>query len=284
MFGKVLIPVDFSLYSEFALKKSEFLKDLGAKRFTLLHVVDETIFEMLKSTIWQDRIESIDAAIEDAVERAKSMLENVSFPFDAERVVEVGHPGRKIAELSEDYDLIYMGARGWHWRSKRGIGDVAMEVAENAKCSTIFAKFEVVDGEITYNFPSPFEKILFATDFSSAAEFAKGLAKRLVQLGSHAVIVAIAEHPHHMLEELAFQEFKERVVKLKKEFGNDTITKVHVERGNAAVELPRIIEMEKPSMIVLGATGIDKSGGIGRTAESVLKKCYGMIFLARPKV
>lgn len=275
-FRKVLIPTDFSPYSAEVLKRCEFLAELGCREVTLLHVVDDTIFDMLKSTVWQQSEEEIESMIEAAREDAESRLDEIDVPFVANRVVEVGDPVEKIAEYTDEHDLLYMGARGWHWKSRK-VGDTALHVAEKIDKPAIFVKFYVYDSSIEYPFSSPFEKILFATDFSSTAERAKEVAKFLAKKASLTVLVVVAE-AHHYLLDLEFEEVKKRAIATKKEF--EGIVKMHIERGQPTIELPRIAEFEKPSMIVMGASGLERSS-FGKTAEAVLKNCYGMLFFVR---
>ncbi len=290
MFEKVLIPTDFSEYSKMMLEYCAELAKLGVKEVVLAHIVDSSAFDILKATVWQHRQEEVERAVNEAISEAKKLIEEEAKllkDFDVKTIVRFGSPAEEIAKIAdeEDVSLIYMGSRGRNWLAARLLGDVAEEVAMRVNKPIMFTRFAVVEEngkrKLKVPFESPFEKILYATDFSEKVAGLKDIVKEMaLQGGRKVVLVAVAESIHYMLESLEYEDIKERAEKLRDEFEKAGLfVKLYVERGTASREILRIADREIPSLIALGAVGVGGAKGLGGTADNVLRRAETTVFI-----
>ncbi len=291
-FRKVLITTDFSEYSSWALKYSNSLRELGVREVVLLHVVDSSAFEILRATAWQNVEEEIQMTAEAAVKEASRRIEEdakLLGDFEVKSIVKFGSPSEEIVKIAdeENVDLVYMAERGRHWLSTRLLGDVAEEVAMKLRKPLMVVKFEVIEKngrkEIKRRFDSPFEKILYATDFSTTAERLKGIVKEMALLGGRKIVlVAVAEAIHHLVDEIEYESVREKAERVKEELEKAGLfVRLYVDRGAANRAIERIAERELPSMIAIGAVGAGGAKNLGRTADSVLRRARTTVFVYR---
>jgi nucleotide-binding universal stress UspA family protein len=171
---KILIPTDFSKYSEAvilcAINELKRIKDCEA---ILMHVIEfdpEMIDSFAGVTFEKARDELVSRAkekLEELVERFKSAGIEARYiePYIGDPVVEIV----KKAE-EEKVGLIFMGAKGKGFLKKVLIGSVSEGVVELSNVPVLIAKFKVEGGVCQTIEGSIFSKVLYAFDYSEQAE------------------------------------------------------------------------------------------------------------------
>jgi universal stress protein A len=147
---KILVPTDFSAYSDKALKQAlDIAAEYGATVY-VLHVIDEKIHSALGDeysdlSITVKEIEKLRKAM---MSEAKSRLYKQIAKFSESKNVEVigtvimGVPYEEILRQREDkdIDLIVIASLGRSGIAKYLIGSVARNVLKGAKCPVLLTK------------------------------------------------------------------------------------------------------------------------------------------------
>jgi len=143
---RILVPTDFSSFSDKALKRAvEIAEEKGATIY-LLHVIDEHVQQCAADYC-------IDAEIvkqmeRDAKKTSKELLAKQASSATAGKKVEVvydvqmGYPSEVIVEEQKKkrIDLIVIASHGKTGLKKLLLGSVAERVVRGAKCSVIVVK------------------------------------------------------------------------------------------------------------------------------------------------
>jgi len=141
---KILVPTDFSEYSDRALGQAlDIAKQYNAKVF-LLHVVHESI-HLLDFTLPEDTIRQM---MDGAIPWAKEILQNQLGSFPQANEVEVatnvrqGIPYDEILKEGKEkgIDLIVIASLGRTGIAKYLIGSVARNVLKDSRCPVLLTK------------------------------------------------------------------------------------------------------------------------------------------------
>ena len=141
---KILVPTDFSEYSDRALGQAlDIAKQYNAKVF-LLHVVHESI-HLLDFTLPEDTIRQMK---DGAIPWAKEILQNQLGSFPQANEVEVatnvrqGIPYDEILKEGKEkgIDLIVISSLGRTGIAKYLIGSVARNVLKDSRCPVLLTK------------------------------------------------------------------------------------------------------------------------------------------------
>ncbi len=132
--SRILIPIDFSPYADFALAYAiELAQPLGAQ-LLLVHVRDTDQLNPFYHTgpATSEARETLSAYLPQAEARG----------LEADIVIRHGTPGDEIVELAreENIDLIIIGTRGRTGLSSILLGSVAQRVAQYAPCPVLVAR------------------------------------------------------------------------------------------------------------------------------------------------
>ncbi|HOG16455.1 MAG TPA: universal stress protein [Syntrophales bacterium] len=143
---RILVPTDFSSFSDKALKKAvDIAEEKGAKIY-LLHVIDER-FQQCGADYCIDT--SLLQQVErEAVKTSRERLAKQAAAVTAGRKVEVvydvqmGYPSEVIIDeqRKKKIDLIVIASQGKKGLKKLLLGSVAERVVRGAKCSVIVVK------------------------------------------------------------------------------------------------------------------------------------------------
>lgn len=152
---RILIAIDGSLASEYAVNSMLRLLEVGTAEITLLHVVETPWMYLGLTREWQDyaggsidrndpsfQIErELQLEAEDILAKTQARLERAG--FSATTMVEDGDPALEILSEAEkdEYDLIVLGATGEHDLKHQLLGSVSTKVAQDAPCSVLVAKY-----------------------------------------------------------------------------------------------------------------------------------------------
>jgi universal stress protein A len=147
---KILVPTDFSAYSDKALKQAlDIAAEYGAQVY-VLHVVDEKIHSALGEdysdiSITMKEIEKLRKGM---MSKAKARMRKQVEKFPEAKNVEVietvrnGVPNEEILREREDkgIDLVVIASLGRSGIAKYLIGSVARNVLKGAKCPVLLTK------------------------------------------------------------------------------------------------------------------------------------------------
>ena len=144
---RILVPTDFSVYSDTAIHYAANLAGHFRASLELIHVVEDPFL----SGAWSAEafIAGADGILEEVKESAKIRLASVAAALAARGVVAevkviTGTPSAGIVEHARDgrFDLIVMGTHGRTGLSHVVLGSVAERVQRTAPCAVLTVKTE----------------------------------------------------------------------------------------------------------------------------------------------
>ncbi len=148
MFRKILLPVDFSPVSERAIDYARKLREAGAEKVILVHIVDEgTVEAMVEGCLFKHKnIRECEEETEKrAMDRAREKLEKLAEKLeglDTEIIVRIGKPAKEISKIAEDekVSLIVMGAHGHSPLREAFVGSVSEEVIHYSRVPVLVVR------------------------------------------------------------------------------------------------------------------------------------------------
>lgn len=152
---RILLGMDGSLASEYALNMMMRLIDVASAEITLLHIVETPWIHLGLTREWSDYAENgidrndesfqfereLQTEAEEVLAAARAQIER--FGLTATTLSEEGDPALEILSEAEkgEYDLIVLGATGEHDLKHKLLGSVSTKVAQDASCSVLIAKY-----------------------------------------------------------------------------------------------------------------------------------------------
>jgi nucleotide-binding universal stress UspA family protein len=156
----ILVPYDFSRYSQTAAKTGAALARKTGAQLNLLHVAYAPPEWDRMPVSLQQGYPQVEARMVEAEIKLDKVIENESFNgIDVQTFVYSGVAHEQIVQFAIAYkmDLIVMGAHGAGESDKLFIGSTAQRVIRKASCPVLSVKKEYT--------PKTFKKILFPTNF-----------------------------------------------------------------------------------------------------------------------
>jgi nucleotide-binding universal stress UspA family protein len=148
---RILMGVDGSLASEYAMSSMLRLVEVGTAEITLLHVVETPWVYLGLTREWQDYMDRNDPSFRlerELQNEAEAVLAAMQARLEraglaATTMIEEGTPALEILSEAEkdDYDLIVLGATGERDLKHQLLGSVSTKVAQDAPCSVFVAKY-----------------------------------------------------------------------------------------------------------------------------------------------
>lgn len=181
--NRIIVGVDFSAYSEIALKRALALAASTGAAVVLLHAFEDSDYQGQAS--WMLRSQSFDQLIRRSRRLAQDEVASLAEPFEAagiqvqSEVSDLG-PDKAIIEAAERHnaDLVVVGTHGHTGFKRLTMARIAQRVVRNSPCSVLVARSSAVA------VPS-MARFLVPTDFSDAANDALALACSLVADDGH---------------------------------------------------------------------------------------------------
>ncbi len=144
-FSKILIPVDFSVHSLQALKKSFELLQPFSPKFYVMHAFEEPTFLYegvveIGTLEFFHRLEELEKEAEGRIEKIVEDYRKKG--FDVEAIFEKGKPWEKILDVAHKYqvDLIAMSSHGSSETFSILMGSTAHKVLTKCKCNVLIFK------------------------------------------------------------------------------------------------------------------------------------------------
>ena len=143
----ILVPTDFSAYSDKALQIAVDIAKKYKAKIYLLHVISEVLYECGVDYCLSDadllEIEQVSmktstAKLQEEVKRISASSGDLNIVFDVKR----GHPYETILNEQADkkIDLIVIASHGRTGLMKHLLGSVAEKVLRGAKCHVLLVK------------------------------------------------------------------------------------------------------------------------------------------------
>ena len=143
----ILVPIDFSIFSEEAMKWGIFLAKIFEAKLTLLHIVKPIIRSPGYIKLLKEKKLSLR-------EIAHLEMDKFLMKFDLSDLkyttkILMGEPAKKIAQVAkkENAQLIVMGTHGRSGLSHLILGSVTEKVLENASCDILAVKPPIKEKE-----------------------------------------------------------------------------------------------------------------------------------------
>ncbi len=140
MFGRILVPVDFSEYTEEILRYAKEMADRFGSSVHLLHVVPNIdYFTTYDSFMATENVEALQKSIEEDVKR---QLDEAAAKVTGVAVTKAVRMGAAYVEIiayagAEGIDLIVMGTHGRGGIEHIVIGSVTEKVVRRAPCPVL---------------------------------------------------------------------------------------------------------------------------------------------------
>jgi nucleotide-binding universal stress UspA family protein len=284
MFQKILVPTDFSKYSQ---KVLECVRELpGAKEAVLLNVIGPA--DPL-ARVWDPggRIEEIKVKLAEQ----KKILENrgLNVKIRAEVIME-GEIARVIQKVAdqEKITMIAMSARGKGVVEGIVLGNIAKNILRYGNTNLLLMRYKVLDdhGEPTLErFCShPFSKVLCPTDLSDPASEAIAFVKGISEVGEILLQHVVFRGETWKEVEGHVEEATNNLNAIGKEIERAGLkVKVQVSVGSPAEQISDFASKEDVSLIVMNAYGKGwlKQLTVGSTTYDVAKMADRPVLVLR---
>lgn len=284
MLDKVLFPTDFSKVSESILEWLPSLKCLGIEELVLVRVINLNKVEGVASgfnvdTWIKSEEEEGRKKLLEWINRLKEQEINAGFVTPIPR----GDPVWEIVKTAENENasFIVIGSKGKGILKETLLGSVSEGVVRRSKVPVMLVKpkyFKKENGSLECEMKrNPFDKILFAYDFSeysrSIIEYVKHAA---ISGGKEVVVVNVMEDTEdedkgrEEIMDSARKELESRGIKAK------TVMK----KGKPHKEIIKTAKEEDASIIMMNSRGLGFMGAVlGSTTDSVVRHSEVPVFV-----
>ena len=289
MFEKVLVPLDFSVYSQKILDR---IRDIpGIKEVVLLHVVDATRPSGLVWKNGQPQLKNTQLLMAEK----KEFLENLGLKVDIRTDVIVnaitqGTVAQAILETAEteNVSLIIVGARGINPIHSLLLGSVSSSVLRHAKTNVLIMHFnpavditQVSSGPVRRNL---FSKVLVPTDFSRSAGNASAFVKTIPGIQEIIFLHVVNRVESREDIEVYLKEAQTRLEVMKHEYIDTGVdVKLHVLTGDPTETILSIAKENDVSLIAMSAYGTDwlRELLLGSTTFTVVRRTQIPVLIIR---
>jgi nucleotide-binding universal stress UspA family protein len=256
MFGKVLVPTDFS---EYAKKTILCLTRIpGIHEIVLQHVFDATHYTKHG---WTHQAQVENARIQ--LEEEKKSLEHLGFVVKVTvDVITSGDISTAILRKAEceNVSSIVIGSRGRGLVKGLMLGSVSAEILRHGKTDLLIFRHSLagdLEGTAFSRFcPGIFTRVLFPTDFSEPARKALLSIKKIEGLGEVHLLHVVTKGETHKEIESNVLESTRKLEEIKTDLnGAGLKAKIHIRLGRPADEIISLADAEDISLIFMSSHG-----------------------------
>lgn len=286
MFEKILVPTDFSKYSQ---KVLECVSEIpGVTDVALLHVIDAT--DPL-ARVWDPgaRVNDAKAELEKQEKYLKALGLNATSKAEVITGGDIPSAIQRNAEI-EKASLVVMGARGKSRIEGVFLGSVARDVVRHGRTDVLIMRYKLLEGEDGPSFenfcPVLFSKVLCTTDFSKASEAAVSKVKTLEGVKEVVLMHVVTKGESEEAIEADITEATKKLHKVAEDLSRPGLTvKVSVDTGHAATKISQAAEKEDASLIVMSSHGKGwlQQLMVGSTAYDVVRMVNRPVLVVRAK-
>lgn len=255
---KLLVPIDFSPYSDRALELASLIARKIGGEIALLNVIyDPRESPLLPATTMGGVAEELERKEKENLARLKELA--TKNPLVKKTLVEFGEVHQAILAQEASSDLIVMGTKGIHGLSGALVGSVALRVMRKATVPVITVREKV---------PRDIKKIVAATDTSEASGKALDAAMALAKaMGGEMIPVYIDTIASHVSEgKIYWQRVFDRVSAISE------CKECKIHPADSPVRgIIEFSEREKADLIAVGTSGLSGIREVvGSTAIGVM--------------
>jgi len=288
MFEKVLVALDFSVYSQKILDRISEIP--GIQEAVLVHIVDTNRPARLDWTLGGPHIENTQLIMEEK----KKVLEQsglkvhirVDVTVNAITQVPIAQAVLDIAK-TENVSLIVIGARGINPIQELLLGSVSSSVIRYATTNVLIMHFPPTspDSGTPYGVPRKlFSRLLVPSDFSRSAGDASAFIKKIPGIKEIVLLHVVNQAESEQDIEIHIKTAEAGLVEMKKEFmdtGADI--RLHVGPGDPTEMILSVADEEDVSLIALSAFGVDRIPDLvlGSTTFTVVRKTRKPVLIIR---
>lgn len=280
MFEHVLVALDFSPAAEAMLRCLPGLRELGARKLTLVHIaeVDYPVFGAV-------------ASLGHHRKRLEGMASSLATKgFEVQAIAAAGLPAREILKTAAERtaSLVLIGSRSHSRVREAFVGSVAWDVVQRAHLPVLLQRLEPAsgqpDGPLVGSCCDMRSHVLFATDFSEVAERAFMLVESLARLGVRSFTLMYVQEEKAQTGGTVGESGTEQLNALAGKLRVAGAEAVTVERptGDPAREILRRANQDQNTMIVMGSQGrgLVAEAVLGSVSREVLRRAPGSVLLA----
>ncbi len=283
--SKVLLPVDFSPFTDKMMECAGELATAGMKELVLLHVIDAKAYADYGDFI-APAIPKMQSAAEEKLDALEKRLGDIG--VSVRKILKVGNPAVTIAETAkeENVSLIYIGGHGKGFVDRFLLGSVSEKVLRLSDRPVLVQQYRIRgEGEdlaLENACSRLLENVLIASDFS---EYAEKLRPALIGFATSFCAPVTLLHVQEgrstfgwdMVYRANKRKAKENLRKMQElamrlrpacpEVRTELVT------GNPAAWILKIAEEINASLIMVGAFGHRTVGSLlGGVAEKVVRQ------------
>lgn len=293
MFERILFPTDFSVYANAVTACLPALRAAGVKEVILLHVIRASDVP-LPGTYNLESYRAIHWSAEEQLNLLRMLMEG--YGLGVRIKIEYGSPVTEIIRVAkeEHVNMIVIGAQGTTLAQELLIGSTAFDVIRHSPLPVLLEKAEVVREEghnrCRWACAEMFQRVLFPTDFSPAADEVSRTVETLGKAGTREVVLL-----HVQDERVLKQRTQEQLIAFDKEDQAQLeercqqltrlgfSTRWILRRGNPAQETTRTADDIKAGLIVIGTQGRSAIRELmaGSTLESVVRMAKQPVLVVR---
>jgi len=289
MFDKVLVPLDFSEYSQ---KILDHISEIpGIKEVVLLHVVDATRPLKLEWKNDQPHVKNTQLLMAEKKQFLENLglkvLVNIDVIVNAITQGTISHAILEIAE-TQDVSLIVMGARGINPIQELLLGSVSSFVLRHAKTNVLVMHIPPASAEgAALQDSSPqklFSKVLVPTDFSRPSSSALAFIKTIT--GINEVVLLHVVNRAESLSEIGVSTkgAQQKLGELKREFEKTGMqVEIRVRVGDPTEMILSVAQEDAISLIAMSAFGTDwlREMILGSTTFTVVRRTKKPVLILR---
>lgn len=287
MFERVLVPIDFSKYSDKVLNCVGEIP--GLKEIVLLHVVARGPI----MRFWDPVAEVKDAEKKLAEEAGRIKLTNASVKTRSTFAVGgagdvVGGTINKIAD-EENVDLVMMGARGRSLIGSEILGSSSRGVLQFGDRNLLIMRYKLLGdmekGSLEKYCARIFSKVLVPTDLSEPSEAAISFIKSIPGIGEIILLYVVSRGETKGEVDTATKNAAGRLNEIASAWKQANIAVTpKVVTGNAIEEIRREADELDVSLIAMSAQGATalRRGTIGSTAYDIANSSNRPVLILRP--
>ena len=284
MFKRIIVATDLSPASFAVVGCLQGLRAYGTEECLLLQCLGLTD---AASTAFSYHTEPLERMLGEQ----KEILSKQGFAVEARTVM--GAPKREVNRIAieEDYSLIVVGAQGHSIVVEKMLGGVAYGIIHGAKKPVLVIPVEKGEGDSCQTVSSCAfnEHLLFATDFSEAADSAFHHVERMVADGARKVTLLhvqdktkLEKHLKDRLDEFNALD-QSRLEGLKEALLNKGAPSIDLEicYGIPSEEIKRMIRERDARLVVMGTQGRSFTGELflGSVSHTIARSSIAPLLL-----
>ena len=258
MFEKVLVALDFSVYSQKILDRITEIP--GIQEVVLLHVVDATRPSRIGWT-HGPHIENAKILMDEKKEALENLGLKVRINVDViVNAITQGTIAQAILEIAETehVSLIVVGARGINPIQELLLGSVSSTVLRYATMNVLIIRDATGQGAITAAHRPLFSNVLVPTDFSKPSDDVISVLKTLEGMKKVVLLHVVSRAETKAEIDESVENAQARLAKLQQDLAAAGITSdLRVRVGDPTEMILSLTEEESVSLIAMNAHGTD---------------------------